>query len=145
MPDLRASDHSRDHAAERLRNACVAGAIGLDTFERRLELTLRARTLDELRLLTDDLPVRPPPTRPLTPPAGATQVVLGRSSACDVVIDADTVSRHHATLRLQDGRWRVFDLDSLNGTHVNGVCVERAYIEAGDRLQLGEVTLVFAP
>jgi pSer/pThr/pTyr-binding forkhead associated (FHA) protein len=63
--------------------------------------------------------------------------VLGRSSACELVLADDTVSRRHAELRAEDGRWIVRDLDSSNGTWVNGRRVIEAEVRPGDVLHLG--------
>jgi pSer/pThr/pTyr-binding forkhead associated (FHA) protein len=49
----------------------------------------------------------------------------------------DTVSRHHARLELRDGRWFLIDLDSSNGTSVNGRRVRDAEVRPGDRIRLG--------
>ena len=49
----------------------------------------------------------------------------------------DTVSRHHARLELRDGRWFLLDLESSNGTTVNGRRVHEAEVRAGDRIELG--------
>ncbi|GAB4130750.1 MAG: hypothetical protein Fur0041_00250 [Bacteroidia bacterium] len=48
-------------------------------------------------------------------------VVIGRSADCDVVLNHSSVSRRHAAIeRLSDGSFRVKDLNSLNGTYLNG-------------------------
>ncbi len=46
-------------------------------------------------------------------------IVVGRDWACDLVIQAPSVSRKHAILRLQNGRWTVEDIGSDNGTYVS--------------------------
>ena len=43
--------------------------------------------------------------------------MIGRSSACQLVLGDDTVSRRHAELRIEDGRWLLRDLGSSNGTY----------------------------
>ena len=69
-------------------------------------------------------------------------VVLGRSSACDRTFDDDGVSRRHALLRVRDGAWRVLDLDSTNGTWLNGSRVSRSTrVADGDELRLGRLRL----
>ena len=49
----------------------------------------------------------------------------------------DTVSRRHAELRAEDGRWLLRDLGSSNGTWVNGRRVIEAEVRPGDLVQLG--------
>jgi pSer/pThr/pTyr-binding forkhead associated (FHA) protein len=71
-------------------------------------------------------------------PRTVAAVVVGRGSDCDVVVGEETVSRHHAELRHDDGdTWTVRDLDSLNGTWLNGARVREARIGRGDVLCLG--------
>lgn len=66
-------------------------------------------------------------------------LVLGRSSACDIQVRLEDVSRQHARLYFDksDGRWHVEDLGSLNGTAVNGEAIQDAVLRAGDVVQLG--------
>ncbi len=68
---------------------------------------------------------------------------LGRQEA-DADLGSATVSRHHTRLQLHEGRITVTDLDSTNGTRLNGVaCLpgEVFFVGAEDSLQLGEVTV----
>jgi DNA-binding CsgD family transcriptional regulator len=63
--------------------------------------------------------------------------VLGRGET-DVSIDVDGVSREHAKLVVGgDGTVSVLDLNSTNGTYVNGERIELAALREGDELQLG--------
>jgi pSer/pThr/pTyr-binding forkhead associated (FHA) protein len=65
-------------------------------------------------------------------------VTVGRSQDCDVVVGEETVSRFHAELRhRRGGGWTVRDLDSLNGTWLNGSRVREARVGRGDVLCLG--------
>jgi uncharacterized protein YkwD len=48
------------------------------------------------------------------------RITVGSAPDNSLVIDAPSVSRHHALLKRRFGRWRVFDLESTNGTFVNG-------------------------
>jgi len=50
---------------------------------------------------------------------------FGRDAACEVHFDDPMVSRHHAEITFQDGCWWIADLDSRNGTQVNGKLVTR--------------------
>ncbi|HID75551.1 MAG TPA: FHA domain-containing protein [Planctomycetaceae bacterium] len=51
-------------------------------------------------------------------------LLLGRRESCDVVLRFSNVSTHHCQLTLREGYWYVKDLNSRNGTKVNGVRVE---------------------
>jgi pSer/pThr/pTyr-binding forkhead associated (FHA) protein len=72
--------------------------------------------------------------------AAASGDMLGRSgNAAEFFKDARTVSRSHARLDFHDGTWRIEDLDSTNGTRINGRRIERgtAYpLKVGDVLSL---------
>lgn len=69
------------------------------------------------------------------------EVLIGRHHACDVVLTDPTVSRQHARMVFRDGSWIIQDLDSTNGTLVNGTGVGRCALRAGDRLALGRQRL----
>jgi adenylate cyclase len=71
------------------------------------------------------------------------ECVLGRSPECDIVIKDFGVSRHHAKVVVEAGTCRVVDLQSKNGTHVNGVLVLEAFLNDGDEISLGKFPLRF--
>jgi FHA domain len=70
---------------------------------------------------------------------------LGSDTSCDVVIFHPTVSGKHASLRSQDGKFFLTDLDSTNGTYLNRdeKRIAREEIKDNDQFRLGEVTLKF--
>jgi hypothetical protein len=72
------------------------------------------------------------------------ETVIGRLPECDITLDDPSVSRRHARLVGERGRWRVEDLGSTNGVRVNGEDVERRELVDGDRLELGSVHLAFS-
>jgi len=69
---------------------------------------------------------------------------IGRAPNADFIVDATLVSRLHC--RLSDGatELQVEDLESTNGTFVNGERVERAALKSGDRLGVGEVEFLIS-
>ncbi len=70
---------------------------------------------------------------------------VGRATGADFIVDAALVSRVHCRLTaLPDGGLEVRDLESTNGTYVNGERVETAHLNAGDRLQVGRVEMLVA-
>ena len=74
----------------------------------------------------------------------ANRVVIGRHPGCDVVIDAPAVSRQHAAVTCVDGRHMVEDLQSRNGTALNGrPLAVRQPLEHGDELDVCGHRLVF--
>ena len=70
--------------------------------------------------------------------------VIGRAQGCDVRLDDANISRRHAELRQQGTAYWIVDLGSTNGVEVNGSRVERAQLEDGDTVTLGETQLVFS-
>ena len=76
-------------------------------------------------------------------------MTIGRSPECEIFLDDVTVSRRHA-LVVRAGEWvargggcTIEDLGSLNGTYVNRRRVEKAQLEDGDEVQIGNYRLTF--
>jgi pSer/pThr/pTyr-binding forkhead associated (FHA) protein len=59
-----------------------------------------------------------------------------------VVVSDETVSRRHVMLTFRDGGWIARDLQSTNGTRLNGEYVGRCRLHPGDRLGLGRQLLL---
>ena len=72
------------------------------------------------------------------------EMVIGRGEGADIRVDNPVVSRTHATLAFERGAWRVKDLKSPNGLHVNGQRVTDHELQVGDRIELGQHIVVFA-
>jgi hypothetical protein len=70
-------------------------------------------------------------------------VRLGRAFSADLRLENATVSRRHAILSREDGRWVLLDDRSANGTWVDGERVTRAVLRDGARLRLGTVAMSF--
>jgi len=62
---------------------------------------------------------------------------VGRGKNCEVQVSDPTVSRSHAEISFQGGSWWVRDLQSANGTFLDGMKVERAPLADESRIQLG--------
>ena len=67
---------------------------------------------------------------------------MGRSPGAEFIVDAAMVSRLHCRLTAGATELQVDDLESTNGTFVNGNRVTRASLKVGDRLGVGRVVLV---
>jgi len=68
--------------------------------------------------------------------------LAGRDEACALVIDASTVSRRHAKITIVSGVATVEDLETTNGTHVNGTRISGpTCLSPGDELALGSEVL----
>lgn len=72
-----------------------------------------------------------------------TMATIGRLGDNTIVIDSPAVSSHHASVFDDGGHLVVEDLQSTNGTLVNGVRVSRRILKHGDVLQVGQHRLVF--
>jgi hypothetical protein len=65
-------------------------------------------------------------------------ITLGRTASCDVVLDDDDVSREHCRISPRDDGYVIEDLDSSNGTIVNGQLIQSpAYLRPGDLVVIG--------
>ena len=134
-----------ERALRALRDAYGAGHLSTATLEARAEWVLGGRVDDALW----DLPKRwwrpAPPVRGIVagehewPLADCGRWVLGRAAEADVVLgDDDAISRRHAEIAVRAGLCLIRDLDSCNGTLLNGRLVRRARLRRGDVLVLGE-------
>src|SRR3954470_15228661 len=65
---------------------------------------------------------------------------LGRNSRNEIVIENTFISSFHAELlRQEDGNYELIDLNSANGTYVNGKRAERAVLKPEDRVRFGQL------
>ena len=70
---------------------------------------------------------------------------IGRDASNRLAIPDTSVSRRHCVLKQEapDGRFRLLDCGSHNGTYVNGLPVEERLLEHGDQIKIGRTHLVF--
>lgn len=72
------------------------------------------------------------------------RIQIGRAPGADIVLDDVTVSRQHAVIERESGRYVVTDSGSLNGTYVNRNPVDqKAVLNEGDELRIGIFRLIF--
>jgi transcriptional regulator with GAF, ATPase, and Fis domain len=76
-------------------------------------------------------------------PLAEGEVTIGREATNAVPIADPSVSRKHCLLSGQDGRFLVRDLDSRNGTLVNGAGVEEQWLQHGDEIAAGDSSFLF--
>lgn len=70
---------------------------------------------------------------------GGGTAMIGRSSKCELPLKGSSgVSRRHCKVQLISGRYVVIDLESRNGTVVNGETVARKFLTDGDLLEIGD-------
>jgi hypothetical protein len=156
----------RHRLARTLNAAYAEGLLSERTLAHRLDMLFASAMIDPA-LLVGDLTRHAPRrqfgrrllsaltgvTRPSPSVAGAPagmtllaldwsgareELLIGRHPSCDVIVEAGTVSRRHALLTFRDGGWILQDLESTNGTRVNGQPVGRCRLEPGDRLALAD-------
>ncbi len=84
------------------------------------------------------------PRRGTTLPVPVLEVSIGRDADNWLVIESDGVSRRHCLLTPGPDGVTIADLESLNGTFVNGVPVKRRLLHPGDVIGLGDTLLLFA-
>lgn len=166
VPPVRVSDAERDRVLRALRDASASGRLSTETFSWRIERVFRSRNRGELADLTRDLPSRsrlaetairttasvsafmgrvrdawrrPHQDRLRLPRDDSEHLyVLGRAPGCDLMLTDPTVSRNHAQLRHSPDGWVLTDLDSTNGTRVNGWRVTKPEpVRPGDLVTFG--------
>ncbi|MFJ5885395.1 FHA domain-containing protein [Kitasatospora cineracea] len=163
----RPSQAERDDALAVLRDGVGSGRLSYDTFIRRMELVLTARSRAELAEVVGDLRTYGPVSRVLLrtvakvsalqvrlrqtwhaeqltrlqlPDPAVRRLRIGRMTGCDLRLGDSTVSRRHAELRFEAGDWVLYDLGSSNGTFVNDRrVVGGTVVRAGDRLRFGRL------
>lgn len=89
-----------------------------------------------------ELEIREPSRATRLVPVSGAPIHIGRGAECELVLRDSRVSRRHARLVARDGVLVLTDLGSTNGTMVNGHRVSQVALGAGDRIELGESTLV---
>src|SRR4051812_39672255 len=168
---VRASDSERDQVLHTLRDRVAEGRMSHDTFERRVDQVLRARSQAELADVVHDLRPSnrvvdrltgmiaslssatarieaawrtPRLPRLQLPPAGPDRIIIGRAPSCAFILTDLSVSRVHAELRRDEsGSWTVCDLGSMNGTRINGWRLTGpTEVRPGDQIGFGNLTFV---
>ena len=76
-------------------------------------------------------------------PLQKTVINIGRRSTSDIILQDPMVSRDHAQLRAQQGRYLLFDLSSTGGTTINNHRIHSATLKPGDVIRMGKTILVY--
>lgn len=71
------------------------------------------------------------------------RITIGRANENDLTIDNLLLSRQHAIIAFTNKRHTITDLDSINGTFVNGNKVNKHILEPGDVITLGDVSMIY--
>ena len=70
-------------------------------------------------------------------------LVIGRETACNVCLADAAVSRRHTKIEKKDDDFVITDLESLNGTFINGIPVRTRVLSHGDRVRIGDSQFLF--
>ena len=70
--------------------------------------------------------------------------LVGRAAESDIRLREGSVSSRHAQLERTAGGWRLTDLQSTNGTFVNGRRIESMEVHSGDRIRFGDVGVKYS-
>jgi pSer/pThr/pTyr-binding forkhead associated (FHA) protein len=68
---------------------------------------------------------------------------LGRQLENDVVLHEEHVSRFHAEIHIEDGKYIIYDKGSTSGTFVNSQRVEHCVLNSGDMISVASLTMMF--
>jgi hypothetical protein len=155
---------SRQRLATVLNSAYADGLLSADTLSQRLDLLFGKSLIDPSRLVGDlagrvpgrgwhakllrttriwlreaiGVRGRSPMLLALDWSGAQDELLVGRHASCDVRLRNPTVSRRHARLVFRDAAWIVQDLESKNGTAVNGRSVGRCRLAPGDDLAFAD-------
>jgi Nif-specific regulatory protein len=78
-----------------------------------------------------------------TIPLAEGEITIGREASNGLAVIDPSVSRKHCAVRGQEGRFQVRDLDSRNGTLVNGNVIEEQWLQHGDEIAAGDSSFLF--
>jgi hypothetical protein len=161
---MNAPGSSRQRLATALNAAYADGLLSSETLSHRLDLLFGKRLIEPGRLVGDLTKRAPgrlrrskllemttvwlretlgfgasePPLLALDWTGAQEELFVGRHPSCDVLMHSPMVSRRHARLVFRDSCWIVQDLESTNGTAVNGRLVGRCRLAPGDDLAFAD-------
>ena len=101
----------------------------------------------------DDISVRrvsglevrmPDSPEPVSHPLVNREMTIGREKDADIVIPLTSISRVHARIFPHNEEFIIEDLNSTNGTFVNGVRVSRCILRHNDLIRIGDATILFS-
>jgi transcriptional regulator with GAF, ATPase, and Fis domain len=83
------------------------------------------------------------PLKDSTIPLVEGEVTIGREASNGIAVIDPSVSRKHCAVRGRDGKFQVLDLDSRNGTLVNGTAIGEQWLQHGDEIATGDSSFLF--
>ncbi len=76
-------------------------------------------------------------------PLDMNQLLIGKGDAADIRLNDDSLSRIHVSIRKKGDNFFLTDLDTDSGTKVNGNDTDRAELNDGDLIEIGQTTIKF--
>ena len=70
-------------------------------------------------------------------------ISLGRHLENDIVFHEECLSRFHAEIVYEDGRYALYDKESTSGTYVNSRKIDRCVLNSGDLISLANISMMF--
>ena len=103
------------------------------------------------KLVSDDIPVQQKAYLEITglsdEPIGFEltdeNVVIGRSSSCEIQLPVYGISRVHARIAFRNEEYYIEDVNSTNGTFVNNIKIKKCILRSHDVIELGGIKIVF--
>jgi transcriptional regulator with GAF, ATPase, and Fis domain len=83
------------------------------------------------------------PLKDSTIPLAEAEITIGRDASNGIAVVDPSVSRKHCLISSPEGRFRVRDLESRNGTQVNGTAVTEHWLQHGDQISAGDSSFLF--
>ena len=74
---------------------------------------------------------------------GEGETLIGRGSQCQVRLQFNNTSRLHARIGFREEEYFIEDLESTNGTFVNGVRIQKCILRNNDQIQIGDAKILF--
>ena len=81
---------------------------------------------------------------PISHPLQNSELTLGRHEDADILIPLNSISRIHSRIFPHNEEFIIEDLNSTNGTYVNGVRVSRCVLRHNDLIRIGDATILFS-
>jgi pSer/pThr/pTyr-binding forkhead associated (FHA) protein len=71
------------------------------------------------------------------------KTTLGRHLENDIVFHEEFLSRYHAEIAYEQGRYILYDKESTSGTFVNGKKIEKCFLNSGDLISFANINIMF--
>ena len=76
-------------------------------------------------------------------PLAKPRTTLGRHLKNDIVFHEDFLSRYHAEIAYEEGKYILYDKNSTSGTFVNGKKIEKCFLNSGDLISFANINIMF--